>query len=88
MQVNSSTVLVILIIREEPRVSSRGRLLKPTPKLLQLPNATDAPAGEGTFGSKQKQPKKRRLNAIIAGEYTCLGYLSARMTDQTMQLYH
>ena len=66
MQVNSSTVLVIVMIQEEPsvtpntyilarpcpRVSSHGRLLKPTPKLLPMPNATDTPAGEGTFGSK------------------------------------
>ncbi|PWA94719.1 hypothetical protein CTI12_AA058130 [Artemisia annua] len=47
-----------------PCVSSRGRLLNSTSKLFQMPNATDAPAGEGTFAYKQKQPKKRRLNAI------------------------
>ncbi|PWA72606.1 hypothetical protein CTI12_AA268980 [Artemisia annua] len=34
-----------------PRVSRSGRLLKPTPKLLQLANSTGAPAGEGISGA-------------------------------------
>nr|GEV87426.1 hypothetical protein [Tanacetum cinerariifolium] len=61
------------------RVSSRGRLLKPTPMLLQLSNGIDAPAGEGTYGSKRKQPKKLSLNNINVW---------ARLMDQMMQLYN
>ncbi|GJT61636.1 hypothetical protein Tco_1005169 [Tanacetum coccineum] len=54
------------------RVSSRGRLLKPTPKLLQLSNGIDVPIGEddATLPSTRKrkdgslvgsQTKKRKL---------------------------
>ena len=54
--------------RPRPRVSRRGRLLKPTHKLLQLADATYAPAGKSTCRSKREQSKKRRLNATIALE--------------------
>nr|GEU50625.1 thioesterase superfamily protein [Tanacetum cinerariifolium] len=48
------------------RVSSRGRVLKPTYKLLQLANVTDARAREGTSGSERKQTKKHLLNNVTA----------------------
>ncbi|GJT19025.1 hypothetical protein Tco_0877731 [Tanacetum coccineum] len=48
------------------RVSSRGRVLKPTSKLLQLGNVTDARADEGTSGSERKQPKKHLSSNVIA----------------------
>ncbi|PWA40622.1 hypothetical protein CTI12_AA558230 [Artemisia annua] len=60
--------LIPLFEKAEPTCIELRTPIKPTPKLLQLPNATDAPAGEGNFESKQKQPKKRRLIAIIALE--------------------
>ncbi|PWA94717.1 Auxin response factor 1 [Artemisia annua] len=62
------TILWLNAKQAEPTCIELRTPIKPTTKLLLLPNTTDAPAGEGNFGSKQKQPKKRRLIAIIARE--------------------
>ena len=50
--------------RPRPRVSSGGRLLKPIPKLLQLPNATDAPAKATKKASFKCHYRRGNIHAL------------------------